>query len=91
MLTDTAATGAAPEARVEPRPVICRGIEDASYNCRKMDRILPAKIKLLEKTIKLQAVTLTGSTRRLAPPPPGSAKPHVAPPACVRRVLARPV
>ena len=89
MLTDTAATGAAPEARVEPRPVICRGIEDTTVG--KWIRLLPAKIKLLEKTIKLQAVTLTGSTRRLAPPPPGSAKPRVAPPACVRRVLARPV
>ena len=54
MLTDTAATGAAPQARVEPRPVICRGIKDTTG---KMDRILPAKIKLLEKTIKLQAVT----------------------------------
>ena len=52
MLTDTAATGAAPEARVEPRPVICRGIEDTTVG--KWIGSFPPKLNFWRKQLNFR-------------------------------------
>ena len=52
MLTDTAATGAAPQARVEPRPVICRGIEDTTVG--KWIGSFPPKLNFWRKQLNFK-------------------------------------